>query len=64
LRTEIESGLLAATPIENPPIRRSVTLCASRNIPLTNAAAAIRGLVRQVTAALCASGGWPGACLR
>ena len=64
LRTEIESGLLAATPIENPPIRRSVTLCASRNIPLTNAAAAIRSLVRQVTATLCANGGWPGACLR
>ena len=64
LRFEIESGLLAATPIENPPIRRSVTLCASRNIPLTNAAAAIRGLVRQVTATLCANGGWPGACLR
>ena len=64
LRAEIESGLLVATPIENPPIRRSVTLCASRNIPLTNAAAAIRSLVRQVTATLCAGGGWPGACLR
>lgn len=64
LRTEIESGVLAATPIDNPPIRRSVTLCASRNIPLTNAAAAIGRLVREVTETLCANGGWPGACLR
>ncbi|QOL50982.1 LysR substrate-binding domain-containing protein [Massilia litorea] len=64
LRAEIDSGLLAATPIENPPIRRSVTLCASRNIPLTNAAAAISRLVRQVTEMLCANGAWPGARLR
>lgn len=62
LRAEIESGLLAATPIDNP-IRRSVTLCASRNIPLTNAAATISRLVRQVTETLCANGGWPGARL-
>jgi len=64
LRAEIEGGLLAATPIDNPPIRRNVTLCASRNIPLTNAAAAISRLVRQVTETLCANGGWPGARLR
>ena len=64
LRAEIESGVLSATPVDNPPIRRSVTLCASRNIPLTNAAAAISRLVRQVTEMLCESGGWPGAWLR
>ena len=64
LRAEIDSGVLAAIPIENPPIRRSVTLCASRNIPLTNAAAAISCLVRQVTEMLCTDGGWPGARLR
>lgn len=64
LRAEIESALLAATPVEHPPIRRNVTLCASRNIPLTNAAAAISRLVRQVTETLCANGGWPGARLR
>jgi LysR family nitrogen assimilation transcriptional regulator len=40
-----------------------VVLCASRNIPLTNAAAAIGRLVRQVTAQLCANGAWPGARL-
>ncbi|MBD8533255.1 MULTISPECIES: LysR substrate-binding domain-containing protein [unclassified Massilia] len=64
LRAEIDSGILAAIPIENPPIRRSVTLCASRNIPLTNAAAAISRLVRQVTEMLCTDGSWPGARLR
>jgi len=64
LRAEIDSGVLAAIPIENPPIRRSVTLCASRNIPLTNAAAAISRLVRHVTEMLCTDGGWPGARLR
>jgi len=64
LCAEIDSGVLAAIPIDNPPIRRSVTLCASRNIPLTNAAAAISRLVRQVTETLCADGSWPGARLR
>lgn len=64
LRAEIEAGTLVATPLHNPPIRRRVTLCASRNIPLTNAAAAISRLVRQVTEMLCENGQWPGARLR
>jgi LysR family nitrogen assimilation transcriptional regulator len=63
LRAEIDSGLLAAIPVQNPPIRRSVTLCSSRTIPLTNAASAISRLVRQVTETLCANGSWPGARL-
>lgn len=64
LRAEIDSGALVATPVHSPSIRRSVTLCASRNIPLTNAAAAIGRLVREVTASLCTNGQWPGARLR
>lgn len=56
LRAEIESGALVATPVHSPPIQRRVTLCASRNIPLTNAATAISRLVRQVTEMLCANG--------
>jgi LysR family nitrogen assimilation transcriptional regulator len=64
LRAEIESGALVAIPVHSPPIRRRVTLCASRNIPLTNAATAISRLVRQVTEMLCANGQWPGARLR
>jgi len=35
LRAEIDSGALIATPVHSPAIRRNVTLCASRNIPLT-----------------------------
>ncbi|WP_308602569.1 LysR substrate-binding domain-containing protein [Massilia sp. Dwa41.01b] len=63
LRAEIDSGELIATPVHSPAIRRTVTLCASRNIPLTNAAAAISRLVRQVTEMLCTNGQWPGAQL-
>ena len=63
LRAEIDSGALLAMPVHSPAIRRQVTLCASRNIPLTNAAAVIGRLVREVTAALCTDGEWPGARL-
>ncbi len=62
LGAEVSSGAMQARPID-PPIARSVTLCASRNIPLTNAATAVSGLVHQVTRELCASGAWPGARL-
>lgn len=63
VRADIEAGMLAAWPVEHPAITRSVTLCSSRNIPPTDAAAAIGRLVRQVTEELCASGHWPGAAL-
>lgn len=63
LRAEIDSGALLATPVHSPAIRRNVTLCASRNIPLTTAAAAIGRLVREVTDTLCTNGQWPGARL-
>ena len=63
LRAEIASGALQAWPIHSPALSRSVTLCASRTIPLTNAAAAVGRLVHQVTRTLCAGGAWPGATL-
>jgi LysR family nitrogen assimilation transcriptional regulator len=63
LQAEVNQGLLTACPLHSPAVARNVTLCASRNIPLTNAAAAIGRLVRQVTEELCASGAWPGARL-
>jgi LysR family nitrogen assimilation transcriptional regulator len=63
LQEDIERGALAAWPVHTPAVTRSVTLCASRNIPLTNAAAAIGRLVRQVTEELCAVGAWRGARL-
>ncbi len=59
LQAEIISGALVARPLRTPSISRGVTLCASRNIPLTNAASAVRRLVRQVAEQLCESGAWP-----
>ena len=56
--SEIERKVLTAYPIVGASISRTVALCASRNIPLTNAAAAVERLVLQVTAELCASGAW------
>jgi len=63
LLAEINAGALLARPIDNPAMARSVHLCASRNIPLTNAAAAVSRLVHEVTRELCASGAWLGAKL-
>jgi LysR family nitrogen assimilation transcriptional regulator len=58
---ELERGSLRAQPIHNPSISRTVVLCASKNIPLTNAAAAVSRLVQQVSTQLCAGDKWPGA---
>ncbi len=63
LQADIERGAMTAWPVYAPAVTRHVTLCASRNIPLTNAAAAIGKLVREVTEELCANGAWPGARL-
>lgn len=62
--SEIERGLLVASPIGDARIARTVCLCTSRNIPLTNAAAAVERLVLEVTRELCGSARWLGArCL-
>jgi LysR family nitrogen assimilation transcriptional regulator len=58
---EVERGAMCALPITDPAIARTVVLCASRNIPLTNAAAAVGRLVGQVAHDLCAGGAWIGA---
>jgi LysR family transcriptional regulator, nitrogen assimilation regulatory protein len=63
LLAEVTSGAMQARPIHSPSISRTVTLCASKNIPLTNAAAAVSRLVQQVTRELCDSGAWMGARL-
>ncbi|NNG24180.1 LysR substrate-binding domain-containing protein [Telluria aromaticivorans] len=63
LQADIERGAMAAWPVHGPAVTRHVTLCASRNIPLTNAAAAIGKLVREITEELCANSAWPGARL-
>ena len=63
LLADVAGGALLARPIEAPAIFRSVILCASKNIPLTNAAGAVSRLVQQVTRTLCDDGGWAGARL-
>jgi LysR family nitrogen assimilation transcriptional regulator len=58
---ELERGTMRAHRIHSPAISRTAVLCASRNIPLTNAAAAVSRLVQQVSLELCADHIWPGA---
>jgi LysR family transcriptional regulator, nitrogen assimilation regulatory protein len=61
---EIEHKQLMAWPLAGATISRTVALCSSRAIPLTNAAAAVERLIRAVTRELCSSGRWLGAeCL-
>lgn len=57
---EIERGDLSAHPITGARISRTIALCSSKNIPLTNAAAAVERLVLDVAGDLCASGRWLG----
>jgi len=58
---EVERGAMRALAIRDPAMSRAVVLCTSRNIPLTNAAAAVSRLVAQVARDLCAGGAWSGA---
>lgn len=58
---ELQRGSLRAVPIHSPAISRTVVLCSSKNIPLTNAAQAVSALVRRVSGELCDGGLWPGA---
>jgi len=60
LMSEIERGELVALPIDEEDISRTVVLCASKNIPLTNAAGAVERLVLEVAQKLCDSGKWLG----
>lgn len=61
VQAEVERGAMRALPIHSPAIARTVVLCSARNIPLTNAAAAVDRLVTQVARDLAAGGAWTGA---
>jgi LysR family nitrogen assimilation transcriptional regulator len=54
VQAEVERGAMRALSIHGPSISRTVVLCTSKNIPLTNAAAAVSRLVAQVATELCA----------
>jgi len=60
LLAEIERGEMRAIPISGVPLSRTVVLCSSKNIPLTNAAMAVEKLVLDLSQALCESGKWQG----
>ncbi len=59
--SEIGHGEIATFRLAKPGISRTIALCSSRNIPLTNAGTAVQRLVLSVAADLCASGRWLGA---
>jgi LysR family transcriptional regulator, nitrogen assimilation regulatory protein len=59
--SEIERGEVIAHPITGGDISRTVVLCSSKNIPLTNAATAVERIVLNVTKELCSGGRWLGA---
>jgi LysR family nitrogen assimilation transcriptional regulator len=61
LLAELDSGAMRSYAIHSPVLSRTVALCASKNIPLTNAGNAVKHLVLQVAAELCGSGRWVGA---
>jgi LysR family nitrogen assimilation transcriptional regulator len=56
---EIERGELLAWRVSDVQLSRTVTLCSSKNIPLTNAAMAVEKLVLDVTRQLCHHRVWP-----
>ena len=53
--------IIAGTMEGNEIVVQTLALCASKNIPLTNAAAAVGRLVLEVTDQQCRSGHWLGA---
>lgn len=61
LLPELEQGLLVAKAIQGPRMSRTLVMCASRTIPLTNAAHAVKRLILDVTDDLCSRHVWPGA---
>ncbi|WPX44645.1 LysR substrate-binding domain-containing protein [Undibacterium sp. CCC3.4] len=61
LQDELARGALRASRISDVQLARTVSLCASNTIPLTNAALAVQQLVIEVTRALCLEQHWQGA---
>ena len=56
---EIQRGEMVAVPVSDATLSRTVSLCSSKNIPLTNAARAVAKRVQDVTQQLVSSGAWP-----
>lgn len=61
LQHEIDAGLLRAVPVVSPLLSRTVSICASRHIPLSSAAEAVLRLTAELARELSLSGAWPDA---
>ena len=57
---ELQNGTLLAWPIGDKRLTRKLSLCASKNIPLTDAAQAVKQLVLHIVDELCEQSAWPG----
>jgi LysR family transcriptional regulator, nitrogen assimilation regulatory protein len=60
VRDEWRTRSVEARLIVDPPIQRTVSLCFPKGRPLSGAAAAVQGVVRDVMRALLAQEAWPG----
>ncbi len=60
LRQEVETGLLWASEIVDPPLERVLAICWSRHIPVSSASQAVKQLTQALVAQLCADGQWLG----
>lgn len=58
---ELEQGTLVAHRIGPAGLFRTLVLCVSKSIPLTNPKRAVADLITGLAGQLCASGKWPGA---
>jgi len=63
LKHEIESGLLKATAVVDPPLERVLAICWSKNIPTSSASQAVARLTRKLVSELCADQAWLGASI-
>lgn len=64
IKREVAAGTLRHWPLTDPPIRRGVHLASSVERPMTNATAAVLGLVQEVLLDLSDSKGWLGSTAR
>lgn len=61
LKQELETGLLRATAVIDPPLERMLALCWSKHIPTSSASQAVARLTHQLIRQLCADQAWLGA---
>lgn len=61
MQSALDAGLVAAQEIREPELFRTISVCASRNLPISRAAAAISRMTLDLARELCGSGQWQSA---